>query len=198
LTYFNENTECLASFTGVKIRQWPVGTGSTASTKPTTNPSIKKQTIQILKALHYCGFGSIEYKKHAINGIYYIMEPTVGRPNKQSYLATVNGINMPLIAYESLTGLTFDHPDHESLPVTYIDEWADLASSLIHLKKGKIRIRDYVNSVRGRKSYRFFNIGDLRVFVFSFIKAITYCIRPFLRPFGKVGDYADPGTKVTE
>jgi predicted ATP-grasp superfamily ATP-dependent carboligase len=186
LTYFDKNTECLASFTGAKIRQWPVGTGSTASTKPTKNEWIKNQTIQIFKELHYRGFGSIEYKKHAINGMYYIMEPTVGRPNQQSYVATVNGINMPLIAYESLTGLSFTSYVNKYPPITYIDEWADLASSLVHMKKGEIRISDYLNSIKGKKSFRFFNMRDFDVFLFSFISAIKYCLKSFFRALEKV------------
>ena len=101
--YFDQDSRCLASFTGAKIRQWPVGTGSTASTRPVDNELIRVVTIALFSALGYQGFGSVEYKRHEKTGKYYIMEPTVGRPNQQSYVATANGINMPLIAYNALT-----------------------------------------------------------------------------------------------
>ena len=181
LTYFNDKSECLASFTGTKIRQWPVGTGSTASTKPTENKWIRSQTIDMFKKLRYRGFGSVEFKRHATNGLYYITEPTVGRPNQQSYVATVNGVNIPLIAYESLTGLVFNGFNPRSTPVTYIDEWGDLASCLVHLKRSEIRISDYINSIRGKRAYRFLNKRDPIVFVFSFSKAVAYSLKSFRR-----------------
>jgi D-aspartate ligase len=37
LIYFNDKSECISSFTGQKIRQWPIGLGSLSITKPTKN-----------------------------------------------------------------------------------------------------------------------------------------------------------------
>ena len=53
LTYFSKNSECLIAFAGKKIRQWPVSTGSTATTQPIENEWMKKETIRIFKAVNY-------------------------------------------------------------------------------------------------------------------------------------------------
>jgi predicted ATP-grasp superfamily ATP-dependent carboligase len=173
LTYFNQKNDCLCHFTGAKIRQWPVYTGSTASTKPIVNHEIETLTLNLFKELNYRGFGSVEFKKHSVNNKYYIMEPTVGRPNQQSYVATANGINMPLIAYQTLTGLEFNHTAQLVSPsVTYIDEWADIASALVHFKQKQLTFWKYVEIFKGKKSFRYLNKQDPAVFVASLFKAL--------------------------
>jgi predicted ATP-grasp superfamily ATP-dependent carboligase len=182
LTYFDEMSNCLCSFTGAKIRQWAVGTGSTASAKMTANQDIAAQTLELFNKLQYRGFGSVEYKKHSVTGEYYIMEPTVGRPDQQSYISTANGINMAVIAYMSLTGLQLPykkrlvHP-----PVVYIDEWADFASTLAHMKKKELTFKQYLRSIAGKKSFRYFNKHDIKVFLFFFLKTCRLILRAILK-----------------
>jgi predicted ATP-grasp superfamily ATP-dependent carboligase len=172
LTYFDENHECLAAFTGYKLRQWPVGTGSTATTMPVENEWIKKDTIRIFKSVDYAGFGSIEYKKHDINGKYYIMEPTVGRLNQQEYVTTLNGMNIPLIAYNSLTGLNIAEQKPHKPPVIYIDEWAELYSALTHFKRKLITFKEWRSSIKGNRAYRYWNKEDKSVFFASLFKTL--------------------------
>ncbi len=171
LAYFDQDSRCLASFTGAKIRQWPVGTGSTASTRPVDNELIRVVTIALFSALGYQGFGSVEYKKHEITGKYYIMEPTVGRPNQQSYVATANGINMPLVAYNALTGLSLGQP-HTPVdePVYYVDEWADAGSVLMHLLKGRNCLGDLLDLLGRKKAFRYADRRDMRVFFGSCLR----------------------------
>lgn len=171
LTYFDGHSRCLACFTGAKIRQWPVGTGSTASTKPIDNEQIREMTTKLFSSLDYKGFGSVEYKKHQACGRYYIMEPTVGRPNQQSYVATANGLNMPLIAYNSLTGLDIGQPYRASKePVYYIDEWADIGSVLVHLMRGRNCLGEFISLLARKKAFRYFDRRDMRVFGSSCLK----------------------------
>lgn len=177
LTYFNDKSECLASFTGAKIRQWPVGTGSTASTRPTRNEFIETQTVELFSRLGYRGFGSVEYKKHEITGKYYIMEPTVGRPNQQSYVATANGLNMPLVAYNALTGLDVGQPRTVlGGPVYYIDEWGDIGSVLVHLRRGQNCLGDFIGLVNKRKEYRYYDRRDVGVFLHSCLKLVVFVL----------------------
>ena len=191
LTYFDEKSRCLASFTGMKIRQWPVGTGSTASTIPTNNNTIKKLTIEILGNLSYRGFGSIEYKKHEIDGDYYIMEPTVGRPNQQSFIATANGCNMPLLAYSNLTGIPMAYFRKMSNPVMLIDEWSDLASALVHMKRQRRYLKTYVSTLRFPKVFRFYDRADPVVFFHSFLHISKTVLRKFV---SKLKSYQKPKT----
>jgi predicted ATP-grasp superfamily ATP-dependent carboligase len=177
LVYFNDQSECLASFTGYKIRQCPVGTGTGCSTTAVDNPYVFDRTLEILQQLKYCGFGSVEFKLHDSNGRYYLIEPTVGRVEQIGYVATVNGMNLSLRCYNALTRSEIE----ESLPpvkkVIYIEEPTEIASAFVHLRRRMITVREYFNSLKGPKAYRYYNKGDLRVFRGLFMKAVMFIFK---------------------
>ena len=56
--------------------------------------------------LEYRGLGSMEYKRDPRDNKYYMIEPTVGRADLQSGIADINGLNIPLIAYFDILGLS--------------------------------------------------------------------------------------------
>jgi predicted ATP-grasp superfamily ATP-dependent carboligase len=125
------------------------------------NPSLINYTIKIYEDLGFSGFGSIEYKKSTKDGKYYIMEPTVGRPDHQSFISTANGINMPLIAYANLTGeiyITNRNTNNEHR--IWIDEQYELGTLLYLLRRRKINLWKWAASLRGKKTYRFINRDD--------------------------------------
>jgi predicted ATP-grasp superfamily ATP-dependent carboligase len=173
LVYFNEKSECLASFTGYKVRQWPVGTGTASATAPLENTFVTERTIALLKEINYSGFGSVEFKLHDLNGQYYIIEPTVGRVEQIGYVATANGVNLPLRCYRSLTGFAIEEDPPPLISVYFIDELADLASAMVHLRKKMLTMKDYFRSLMRKNIYRYYNKGDLRVFLGLFMKAMT-------------------------
>jgi len=161
LSYYGKPGICNASFSGMKIRQYPVDTGSTASTKAIDNEWIKQETDRIFSLVNYTGFGSVEYKKHEDDQLYYLIEPTAGRLNQQEYVATLNGVNLPLHAYNQLTGC--DIP--ERIPrlqknVVYIDELAEFASTVYLFRKKRLSLRQYFHSINGPKVWRYSNISD--------------------------------------
>ena len=46
----------------------------------------------------------MEYKRNRRTGQWQMVEPTVGRTDLQTEVATLNGCNLPLAAYQSLVG----------------------------------------------------------------------------------------------
>ena len=172
LVYFNEKSECLASFTGYKVRQWPVGTGTACSTAPLEETYVTERTVEILKNVQYSGFGSVEFKLHDLNGRYYLIEPTVGRFEQIGYVATVNGVNLPLRCYNYLTGANIEEAPSPARPVVFIDEPADLASALVHLRKRLMTLQGYLRSLKGSKGFRYYNRQDRRVFWGLFMRAV--------------------------
>jgi predicted ATP-grasp superfamily ATP-dependent carboligase len=99
LVYRDRSGRELAHQTGRKLLQWPVGTGNTAICTTTDDPELHRLTQQVLDRAGLVGLGSVEVKRDRRDGRYYITEPTVGRPNLQSNLATAAGLNMAVIAY---------------------------------------------------------------------------------------------------
>jgi D-aspartate ligase len=176
LVYFNEFSNCIASFTGRKLRQWPVGTGSTACAEPFENSHILDETLRLFNGLSYKGFGSLEFKRHSNNGEYYIMEPTVGRQNHQSYLATANGINISVTAYNSLNQINL--PQIVSKPpfTIWIDDPIDIISIFINIFRGQLNYGRFFRSIFYKKSFRYLNFRDPFPLIYLWLVTIPYKI----------------------
>lgn len=181
LTYFDGQNNCIASFTGRKLRQWPVGTGSTSSAIPVDEPHITAETLRLFKEVSFSGFGSVEFKRHSETGRFYIMEPTVGRPNHQSYLATANGINIPCDAYSALTGIQLSNNKLATKNIVWIDDPADIFSIIVNLKRGQLSFKDLLTTIFSRKSYRYFNLYDCRPFLFLWLPVPYKLVRKIFR-----------------
>jgi predicted ATP-grasp superfamily ATP-dependent carboligase len=99
LFYRGRDCETLGLFTGQKLASTPPGIGSTAFCTAAPNEELERTTKGILDQVNYVGFGGIEYKRDARSGRFLIIEPTVGRTDWQEEVATLAGVNIPLIAY---------------------------------------------------------------------------------------------------
>ena len=95
------------SFVGRKICQWPILVGGTASCMPAPEATaeLTALTDTFFSAVGFTGIGSIEYKRDARDGRFYMIEPTVGRTDYQEEIATLNGVNIPLALYRGELGL---------------------------------------------------------------------------------------------
>jgi D-aspartate ligase len=99
LFYRGRDGETLGMFTGQKLASTPSGTGSTAFCMAAVNEELERATKDFLDQVNYVGFGGVEYKRDARSGRFLIIEPTVGRTDWQEEVATLAGVNIPLIAY---------------------------------------------------------------------------------------------------
>lgn len=101
LQYVGEGGRTVASFTGRKLRAWPPQVGGTASctAAPEADAELAAMTSAFFRAVGFEGMGSMEYKRDARDGRFYVVEPTVGRTDFQQEVATVNGNNLPHAAY---------------------------------------------------------------------------------------------------
>lgn len=107
LQYLGEEGRAVASFTGRKLRAWPPQVGGTAScmAAPEAAAQLDAMTERFFAAVGFQGMGSMEYKRDARDGKFYVVEPTVGRTDYQQEVASVNGNNLPYAAYCHECGL---------------------------------------------------------------------------------------------
>jgi predicted ATP-grasp superfamily ATP-dependent carboligase len=94
-------------FFGRKIAAHPPGLGSTAVCVPAAEATdlLLPLTEKFLDIAQYRGLGSLEFKWDSRGRRFVIIEPTVGRTDWQEEIATLNGVNLPLIAYCHELGL---------------------------------------------------------------------------------------------
>jgi D-aspartate ligase len=132
LQYRNASNEKLASFTGRKIRSFPPQTGGTASctAAPEAAGVLEDLTDRFFARSRCVGMASMEFKRDRRSGQFHLVEPTVGRTDHQSEIATLNGVNLPLTAYADLCGLPLPSVRPVHRPRIWRDPDADAKAAM--------------------------------------------------------------------
>ncbi len=117
----NATSGVTALFHGRKVVCVPPRVGSTAlcTEAPDTTGERERLTRHYVDAAGYVGIGGLEFKRDQRTGEYTIVEPTVGRTDWQEEIATLCGVNIPLIAYRTALGHPVVSGRSESLPIAW-------------------------------------------------------------------------------
>jgi D-aspartate ligase len=130
MQYISANGAVVASFPGRKIRSWPPRIGGTASCTAAWPHAQELQdiTARFFRQVGFVGMGSMEYKRDTRDGCFRMVEPTVGRTDFQEEVATLNGCNLPLMAYCHELGLPLPvvqpHQPARVWRESQIDRWS--------------------------------------------------------------------------
>jgi D-aspartate ligase len=91
----------LGVLAGRKLVCSPPAMGSTALciAAPDVAAELVPQTLEFIARVEYRGLGSLEFKRDSKSGRCFIIEPTVGRTDWQEEIATLCGVNLPLLTY---------------------------------------------------------------------------------------------------
>ena len=103
LQYIAADGRLIGAFTGRKLVSWPPRVGGTAMcvAAPEAHEDLSAQTYRFFQKAGFWGMGGMEYKRDARSGRYYVIEPTISRTDYQSEVATLNGVNLPALAYHT-------------------------------------------------------------------------------------------------
>jgi D-aspartate ligase len=157
--YFNANSDCLAGFTGKKMRQCPVHTGSTSLGICLRNNIIEETTKRFMKAVGYRGTLDIGYRYDARDGQYKVLDvnPRIGATFR--LFVGENGMDVARALYLDLTG-------QEMVPAPardgrkWIVEDLDLVSCYRYLREGTLSFSDWVHSFQGIEEAAFISSDD--------------------------------------
>ena len=102
----------LGLFPGRKLVCSPpmIGTTAVCAAAPEAAAELTAQTRNFIEQVGYRGLGSLEFKRDVRSGEFIIIEPTVGRTDWQEEVATLCGINLPLLTYRAEIGLPIEAP----------------------------------------------------------------------------------------
>lgn len=108
--YIARNGDCLARYGGRKLMSYPTLTGHAAATESFDIGERLDEGYRFLQGLGYWGLCSIEYKGLSPGGTKFI-EVTVGRCDWWIMCCGINGVDIPMAAYDDLSGasLPFDN-----------------------------------------------------------------------------------------
>ncbi len=102
--------EVLATFAGRKLVCVPPDVGITAicAAAPELHEELALLTRQFAERVGYKGIGGLEFKRDQRTGKLLIIEPTVGRTDWQEEIATLCGVNLPLVVYQAETSMAVE------------------------------------------------------------------------------------------
>ena len=102
--YYAADQSPVYSLSGRKIRQFPSLCGSTSSCEVVCDPQIEKLTTSFFSSIGYVGPCSMEFKRDPRDGVYYFIEPTIGRHDWNNAFGEGNGFPLPYINYLDALG----------------------------------------------------------------------------------------------
>ena len=158
--YFNHRSECLVSFTGKKIRQYPVFHGSTSLGICVENETVRKTTTEFMKKLGYKGILDIGYRYDARDGQYKLLDvnPRIGSTFR--LFVAENGMDVARAMYLDLTGQPVI-PGTPRQGRKWFVEDQDLISCLRYYGQGILNFRQWIESFRGVEEAAFYASDDL-------------------------------------
>jgi len=99
--FADEESNVLAYFLGRKIRTYPKGTGESSFLELVEDEALTRLGKEIISKLGLKGVFKIDLKRHSEEYRFYLMEINA-RFTLWNYLGAINGVNLPLVAYEYL------------------------------------------------------------------------------------------------
>jgi ubiquinone/menaquinone biosynthesis C-methylase UbiE len=162
--YFDGGSDCLAGFTGRKLRQTPVYTGVTSLGVCLANDEVLRTTTRWMRELGYRGILDIGYRFDARDGLYKVLDanPRIGATFR--LFTASNGLDVARALYLDITG----QPVPEGRQVEgrkWMVEGGDLDSALQYRRDGKLTIRAWIASLRGVQEGSYFARDDLAPFM---------------------------------
>ncbi len=150
--YFDRDSRPQVTFIARKIRQWPVGTGTSCLGQEIRNDAVLDESVRLFGSVAYQGLGYLEMKRDARTGRHFIIEPNIGRPTGRSSIAERGGVELLMTAYRDALG--------EPLPTARTQRYGgvkwiywrhDLQAALVAARRGELSPRGWWRSVRGPK-----------------------------------------------
>ncbi len=188
LAYLDRESRPLALLTGRKLRQYPSLTGVTSLAETIRNDDLANLTKEVLSSAGCAGLCSLECKYDAVEGIFKITEPTVGRVDLQEGISGPAGIDIPFIAYQDAVGMSPSAQDNFLEGLKWINEPFELNSFLSRAgngRKGFPLLRHY----KGTRSYAVMAADDpgpfIRFMAVAGKRGLHYLRKSFLHQPGE-------------
>lgn len=170
--YYNAEGRPLVTFIARKLRQWPPEAGTSCLGEECRNDVVLQESLRLFGGVGYHGLGYVEMKRDPRTGKHYIIEPNIGRPTGRSAIAEAGGVELVYTQYCDLADLPLP-PNREQkyTGVKWIYLRRDIQSALYYWRRGKLSVRDWWQSWKGRKSYAIFSLSDPYPFLADLLRS---------------------------
>ncbi len=157
--YCNGASDCLAGFTGMKLRSYPPHAGMTTLGRSITNDVLLHHAQTLLKAISYAGIMDLDFRFDERDRQYKLLDfnPRIGAQFR--LFVDDNGLDVARALYRDLTGQTV-RPSKQVDGRVLVVEPDDLRASMNYFRRGELSAYDWLRSFKGRKEFAWLNWDD--------------------------------------
>lgn len=161
-TYF-DGERAVCGITVNRLRQHPSDFGTTTYAESVDIPELEVMTIKLLKEIGFKGVAEVEFMKDETDNKYKFIEIN-GRIFGWHVMLKGVGINLPLLLYKTALGESINVKTL-SQKVKWIRLITDIPISIKLIISGRLKIRDYLSSLKGKKEFAVFDLKDPLPFI---------------------------------
>ena len=162
--YFDASSQCVAGFTGKKLRQHPVHVGSTSLGICLENADVFRLTVDFMRAVGYRGVLDIGWRYDARDGGYKLLDPNPRIGSTFRLFVDRAEMDVARYLYLDLTGQPLPHAVQREGRKWMVEE-RDLESSLDYFREGALTPAAWLRSFRDVEEAAWFARDDLRPFL---------------------------------
>lgn len=159
-TAFCTDGEVRCWWAGRKLREHPWRFGTATYAESIGCEECLEPTTRLLKKLNYSGICEVEYIRDPSDNRYKLIEMNA-RTWLWVGLARACGVDYALMAYRFANGLENNFPADYLKDVRWINYLTDTWFSLRAMITGRLKIREYLASLRGRRINAVFSRNDI-------------------------------------
>jgi predicted ATP-grasp superfamily ATP-dependent carboligase len=161
--YCDATSACRPAFTGIKERSYPAHAGLTSLGRSAPNQLLRDQFIGLLAQVGYRGLLDLDIRLDARDGQYKLLDfnPRIGAQFR--IFRDTAGIDVALAAYLDLTGQSMPASEQVNWR-TFLVENYDPIGAFSYWRRGELRLRPWLASLRTVDETAWFATDDLRPF----------------------------------
>ena len=156
--YFDRDSTLLAAFVRRKLRQRPEF-GAGCYSIGVREDEIVDLGARLLQPVGYRGLANIEFKRDAKDGQFKLIEINA-RSAAQASLPIDSGVDLPYIAYRDALRKPVQPVSSYRQGVKWVNLAGDFIAFLEHQRRGQLRLREWLSSLRDVRSYAYFAWDD--------------------------------------
>jgi predicted ATP-grasp superfamily ATP-dependent carboligase len=154
----------LAKVVAKRPRQHPMDFGHASTYAETVDiPELEDSARKILAAMGYYGLSEVEFMRDPGDGRYKLLEINA-RLWGWHTLAIRAGVDLPYLSYLDTLGEKVAQNDFEK-GVKWIRLTTDIPTALIEIFNRRMKITDYLSSLKGKKEFAVFSMKDPLPFI---------------------------------
>jgi predicted ATP-grasp superfamily ATP-dependent carboligase len=150
---FYKHKAMKASLVGQRCRQIPMDFGTATTFAQSVDvPELVDYSNMLLSEIDYYGLAEVEFKQDPRDGIFKLLEINP-RSWKWHTLAVKAGVDIPYLVYKDLVGKGCDQNLTCRVDVKWVELIPDLYVACGEIIRGNLRVRDYIESLKGEVEF---------------------------------------------